>query len=58
MSRIPAQLPLGIGLRDDATFENYYVARSNIPLVEHLTQQSCEANSGAGSAGDLASARR
>ncbi|BBI50790.1 hypothetical protein HORIV_32110 [Vreelandella olivaria] len=39
MSRIPAQLPLGIGLRDDATFDNYYVARSNTPLVEHLTQQ-------------------
>ena len=39
MSRLPAQLPLGIGLRDDATFDNYYVARSNTPLVEHLTQQ-------------------
>ncbi len=39
MSRAPAQLPLGIGLRDDATFDNYYVARANTPLVEHLTQQ-------------------
>lgn len=39
MSRVPAQLPLGIGLRDDATFNNFYAARSNAPLVEHLTNQ-------------------
>lgn len=39
MSRVPAQLPLGVGLRDDATFNNYYVSGANAPLVEHLTQQ-------------------
>ncbi|BBI62368.1 hypothetical protein HSBAA_36740 [Vreelandella sulfidaeris] len=39
MSRVPAQLPLGIGLRDDATFDNYFVARTNAPLLERITQQ-------------------
>ncbi|MBE0404805.1 DnaA regulatory inactivator Hda [Halomonas citrativorans] len=39
MSRVPAQLPLGVGLRDDATFNNYYASGANAPLVEHLTQQ-------------------
>ncbi|WP_235039488.1 DnaA regulatory inactivator Hda [Vreelandella profundi] len=39
MSRTPAQLPLGIGLRDDATFNNYYAGRANASLVEHVTQQ-------------------
>ncbi|MFB9868136.1 DnaA regulatory inactivator Hda [Vreelandella sulfidaeris] len=39
MSRIPAQLPLGIGLRDDATFDNYYTAQRNVPLVEQLHHQ-------------------
>lgn len=39
MSRVPAQLPLGVGLRDDATFNNYYASGANALLVEHLTQQ-------------------
>lgn len=39
MSRMPAQLPLGVGLRDDATFDNYYASTANASLVEHLTQQ-------------------
>ncbi|MDN7133664.1 DnaA regulatory inactivator Hda [Halomonas sp. MC140] len=39
MSRTPAQLPLGIGLRDDATFNNYYAGRANASLLEHVTQQ-------------------
>ncbi|MBN8414296.1 DnaA regulatory inactivator Hda [Halomonas denitrificans] len=38
MSRSPAQLPLGLGLRDDATFENYH-AGGNSPVVECLRQQ-------------------
>ncbi|CAM3979065.1 DnaA regulatory inactivator Hda [Vreelandella rituensis] len=40
MSRVPAQLPLGIGLRDDATFENFLPAE-NASLVERLIHQ-CE----------------
>lgn len=39
MSRAPAQLPLGIGLRDDATFNNYYASSANASLVEHLVRQ-------------------
>lgn len=39
MSRVPAQLPLGVGLRDDATFDNYYVSSANAALVEHFTRQ-------------------
>ncbi|RUR40721.1 DnaA regulatory inactivator Hda [Vreelandella populi] len=39
MSRMPAQLPLGVGLRDDATFNNYYASATNASLVEHLTRQ-------------------
>ncbi|MCA1769342.1 MAG: DnaA regulatory inactivator Hda [Halomonas sp.] len=38
MSRAPAQLPLGVGLRDDATFANYHPG-SNANLVARLTQQ-------------------
>ncbi|PCF94887.1 DnaA regulatory inactivator Hda [Vreelandella nigrificans] len=39
MSRMPAQLPLGVGLRDDATFNNYYVSSANASLVEYFTRQ-------------------
>ena len=39
MSRLPAQLPLGVGLRDDATFDNYYASRANASLVDHLAHQ-------------------
>ena len=39
MSRLPAQLPLGVGLRDDATFDNYYASRANASLVDHLSHQ-------------------
>lgn len=39
MNRAPAQLPLGVGLRDDATFGNYYPGAENAPLVEQLTRQ-------------------
>jgi DnaA family protein len=39
MNRAPAQLPLGVGLRDDATFGNYYPGADNAPLVEQLTRQ-------------------
>ncbi|MDR5901347.1 DnaA regulatory inactivator Hda [Halomonas icarae] len=38
MSRAPAQLPLGVGLRDDATFVNFH-AGPNATLVGRLTQQ-------------------
>ncbi|AVI63655.1 MAG: DnaA regulatory inactivator Hda [Halomonas sp.] len=39
MSRVPAQLPLGVGVRDDATFNNYYVSSANAALVEYFTRQ-------------------
>lgn len=39
MSRAPAQLPLGVGLRDDATFSNYYVSSANAALVKSLARQ-------------------
>lgn len=39
MSRVPAQLPLGVGLRDDATFNNYYASSANASLVEYLARQ-------------------
>lgn len=39
MNRAPAQLPLGVGLRDDATFGNYYPGTDNAALVEQLTRQ-------------------
>lgn len=39
MSREPAQLPLGVGLRDDATFANYYASSANASLVEYLNCQ-------------------
>lgn len=39
MSRLPAQLPLGVGLRDDATLNNYHPSSGNAALVQHLTQQ-------------------
>lgn len=39
MSRVPAQLPLGVGLRDDATFNNYYVSSANAALVKYFTRQ-------------------
>ncbi|MDT0511373.1 DnaA regulatory inactivator Hda [Halomonas sp. LES1] len=38
MSRAPAQLPLGVGLRDDATFANFH-AGPNATLVGRLAQQ-------------------
>lgn len=39
MNQAPAQLPLGVGLRDDARFGNYYPDAHNAPLVEQLTRQ-------------------
>ncbi|SDN90299.1 DnaA regulatory inactivator Hda [Vreelandella arcis] len=39
MSHVPAQLPLGIGLRDDATFDNYYPGEANAALLDRLQQQ-------------------
>lgn len=39
MSQVPAQLPLGVGLRDDATFDSYYASAANAPLVESLMHQ-------------------
>ena len=39
MSREPAQLPLGVGLRDDATFDSFYAPTANASLVEYLTRQ-------------------
>ncbi|WP_447556173.1 DnaA regulatory inactivator Hda [Vreelandella sp. EE22] len=39
MSRVPAQLPLGVGLRDDATFGNYFASSANASLLESLTRQ-------------------
>ncbi|GAA3894139.1 DnaA regulatory inactivator Hda [Halomonas cibimaris] len=39
MNRPPAQLPLGVGLRDDATFGNYYAGPRNALLVEQLIHQ-------------------
>lgn len=38
MSRAPAQLPLGVGLRDDATFVNFHPG-PNATLAGRLTQQ-------------------
>ncbi|WP_163557422.1 DnaA regulatory inactivator Hda [Halomonas sp. NO4] len=38
MSRAPAQLPLGVGLRDDATFANFH-AGPNASLVDRLERQ-------------------
>ncbi|KAA0013704.1 DnaA regulatory inactivator Hda [Billgrantia pellis] len=38
MSRAPAQLPLGVGLRDDATFDSYLPA-ANASLVDRLVHQ-------------------
>ncbi|MDI5891413.1 DnaA regulatory inactivator Hda [Halomonas rhizosphaerae] len=38
MSRAPAQLPLGVGLRDDATFANFYPG-PNATLVDRLVHQ-------------------
>ncbi|MDI5985755.1 DnaA regulatory inactivator Hda [Halomonas sp. M4R5S39] len=38
MSRAPAQLPLGVGLRDDATFANF-LSGANASLVDHLVHQ-------------------
>ncbi|NWN81386.1 MAG: DnaA regulatory inactivator Hda [Halomonas sp.] len=38
MSRAPAQLPLGVGLRDDATFVNFHPG-PNATLVGRLIQQ-------------------
>ncbi|MGS2743334.1 DnaA regulatory inactivator Hda [Halomonas sp. LS-001] len=39
MSRAPAQLPLGIGLRDDATFDSFYASQRNAALVTQLQEQ-------------------
>lgn len=38
MSRAPAQLPLGVSLRDDATFDSFLPGAS-APLIETLTHQ-------------------
>ncbi|MGQ7248934.1 DnaA regulatory inactivator Hda [Halomonas sp. V046] len=38
MSRAPAQLPLGLGLRDDATFDNFHPG-PNAALVDRLVHQ-------------------
>lgn len=38
MSRAPAQLPLGVGLRDDATFESFLPA-GNAGLLDRLSRQ-------------------
>ncbi|CAM3302616.1 DnaA regulatory inactivator Hda [Halomonas lysinitropha] len=38
MSRLPTQLPLGVGLRDDATFGNFYPG-PNATLVDRLVHQ-------------------
>ncbi|TDO16707.1 MULTISPECIES: DnaA regulatory inactivator Hda [Halomonas] len=38
MSRAPAQLPLGVGLRDDATFANFHPG-PNAALVDRLMHQ-------------------
>lgn len=38
MSRAPAQLPLGVGLRDDATFANFHPG-PNASLVDRLMHQ-------------------
>lgn len=38
MRRAPSQLPLGLGLRDDATFSNFYPGASE-PLVGRLLHQ-------------------
>ncbi|MGM0703434.1 MAG: DnaA regulatory inactivator Hda [Pseudomonadota bacterium] len=38
MSRAPAQLPLGVGLRDDATFASFH-AGPNASLVDRLVRQ-------------------
>lgn len=38
MSRSPAQLPLGVGLRDDAPFANFHPGPS-ATLVDHLKRQ-------------------
>lgn len=38
MSRAPAQLPLGVGLRDDATFANFHPG-PNATLVDRLVHQ-------------------
>ncbi|MDN3522293.1 DnaA regulatory inactivator Hda [Halomonas ramblicola] len=38
MRRAPAQLPLGVGLRDDATFVNFFPG-PNASLVDRLTRQ-------------------
>lgn len=38
MNSPPAQLPLGVGLRDDATFANYFPG-PNASLVSHLMHQ-------------------
>ncbi|GHE19766.1 DnaA regulatory inactivator Hda [Halomonas urumqiensis] len=41
MSRVPAQLPLGVGLRDDATFANFYAGSppAGSGMVESLAHQ-------------------
>ena len=38
MSRAPAQLPLGVGLRDDATFESFYPG-ANTSLMSRIAGQ-------------------
>ncbi|KPQ26669.1 MULTISPECIES: DnaA regulatory inactivator Hda [unclassified Halomonas] len=43
MSQVPAQLPLGVGLRDDATFHNYYPGKANAALLNRLQQQGTTA---------------
>lgn len=36
----PAQLPLGVGLRDDATFANFHPGEHNRALLGHLKEQA------------------
>ncbi|MBW5798868.1 DnaA regulatory inactivator Hda [Halomonas elongata] len=44
MSRAPAQLPLGVGLRDDATFANFYPGPSAtlVACLKHQLEESGE----------------
>ncbi len=44
MSRAPAQLPLGVGLRDDATFANFHPGPSAtlVACLKHQLDESGE----------------
>lgn len=39
MNHTPAQLPLGVGLRDDTTFDNFHASPPNAALVSQLQGQ-------------------